>query len=114
MLNESPDGETNDIFGEHLTTAFTGATCIIDARFASEILPKNIFLAAKVDSCLRVSIWAGMLVTKRIAVRVSIRMMQYVWRSLPNLLPIFCQVEKNDGVTNWPAPEGLVGTHVTG
>ena len=28
--NESPDGETNDVFGEHVTTAFTGATRIID------------------------------------------------------------------------------------
>ena len=35
-------------------------------------------------------------------------------RNLPNLLPIFCQVEKNDGVTKWLAPEGLVGTHVAG
>ena len=27
--NESPDGETNDVFGDHVTTAFTGATRII-------------------------------------------------------------------------------------
>ena len=38
-----PDGETNYVFGEQVTTAFTGArpTCIIDARFASEISPKT-------------------------------------------------------------------------
>ena len=41
--NESPDGETNDVFGEHVTTAFTGATCIIDVRFASVISPKITF-----------------------------------------------------------------------
>ena len=35
--NESKDGNTNDVFGEHVPTAFTGATRIIDARFASEI-----------------------------------------------------------------------------
>ena len=40
MPNELSDGETNDVFGEHVTTAFTGATRIIDARFASEISPK--------------------------------------------------------------------------
>ena len=38
--NELPDGETNYVFGEQVTTAFTGATCIIGARFASEISPK--------------------------------------------------------------------------
>ena len=37
MPNELPDGETNYVFGEQVTTAFTGATYIIDARFASEI-----------------------------------------------------------------------------
>ena len=41
VLNESPDCDTNDVFGEHLTTAFTGATRIIDERFASEISPKK-------------------------------------------------------------------------
>ena len=41
--NESPDGETNDDFGEQGTTAFTGATRIIDARFASVISPKITF-----------------------------------------------------------------------
>ena len=41
--NELPDGETNYVFGEQVTTAFTGATCIIDARFASEISPKITF-----------------------------------------------------------------------
>ena len=40
MPNELPDGETNYVFGEQVTMAFTGATCIIDARFASEISPK--------------------------------------------------------------------------
>ena len=39
VSNESPD----DVFGEHVTTAFTGATRIIDARFASEISPKITF-----------------------------------------------------------------------
>ena len=43
--NELPDGETNYVFGEQVTTAFTGArpTCIIDERFASEISPKITF-----------------------------------------------------------------------
>ena len=41
--NESPDGETNDVFGEHLTTAFTNATRIIDVRFTSVISPKITF-----------------------------------------------------------------------
>ena len=41
MPNELPDGETNDVFGEQVATAFTGATCIIDARFASEISLKK-------------------------------------------------------------------------
>ena len=40
VRNESPYGDTNDVFGEHVTTAFTGSTRIIDARFASEISPK--------------------------------------------------------------------------
>ena len=39
MLNESPDCLTDDVFVENLTTAFTGATRIIDARFASDLLP---------------------------------------------------------------------------
>ena len=38
--NESPDEETNDVFGERVTTALTGATRIIDVRFASVISPK--------------------------------------------------------------------------
>ena len=38
--NESKYGNTNDVFGDHMTTAFTGPTRIIDARFASEISPK--------------------------------------------------------------------------
>ena len=41
--NELPDGETNNVFGEQVTTAFTGATCIVDARFASEMSPKMTF-----------------------------------------------------------------------
>ena len=65
-----------------MTTAFTGATCIIDARFASEISQKNNLLTTKVDSCFRVSIWAGKLVTRRIAVRACTRMMLCVWRNL--------------------------------
>ena len=52
--------------------------------------------------------------TRRITVRASARIMQYVWCTLPNLLPLFCQVETNDGATKWLAPEGLVGTHVAG
>ena len=43
MPNELPDGETNYVFGEQVMTTFTGATCIIDARFASEISPKITF-----------------------------------------------------------------------
>ena len=31
-----------------------------------------------------------------------------------NLLPIFCLVKKNDGVTKWLASAGLVGTNVAG
>ena len=45
--NELPDGETNYVFGEQVTTAFTGATCIIDARFASEISLKITFSQQK-------------------------------------------------------------------
>ena len=41
--NESPDGETNDVFGDHVTTGFTGATRIIDVRFASVISTKITF-----------------------------------------------------------------------
>ena len=41
--NESPDGDINEVFGEYVTTAFTGATRIIDVRFASVISQKNIF-----------------------------------------------------------------------
>ena len=41
--NESPDGETNAVFGEHVTTAFIGATRIINVRFASVISPKITF-----------------------------------------------------------------------
>ena len=37
VLNESLHCDTNYVFGEHFTTAFTGATHIIDARFSSEI-----------------------------------------------------------------------------
>ena len=47
MLNESPDGNTNDVFGEHMTTAFTGATRINDASFVSEISPKRTFFYNK-------------------------------------------------------------------
>ena len=31
-----------------------------------------------------------------------------------NLLPIFCQVKTNDGVTKWLASEGLVGQMLRG
>ena len=41
--NDLPDGETNYVFGEQVTTAFTGSTRIIDAHFASEISPKITF-----------------------------------------------------------------------
>ena len=41
--NELLDGETNYVFGEPVMTTFTGATCIIDARFASEISQQNNF-----------------------------------------------------------------------
>ena len=80
--NESPDGETNYVFGEHVTTAFTGATRIIDVRFAGVISQKNNLWTSKVDSCLRVSISAGKLVTRRITVRACTRVMQYVWRNM--------------------------------
>ena len=40
--NELPDDEINDVFKEHVTTASTGATRLIDARFASEISPKQL------------------------------------------------------------------------
>ena len=43
MQNELPDDDPNYVFGEHVTTAFTGAKYIIDARFASEISQKNLF-----------------------------------------------------------------------
>ena len=43
VRNESPHGNTNGVSGERMTTAFTGATRIIDARFASEIWPKITF-----------------------------------------------------------------------
>ena len=35
--NESPHGETNEVFGEHVTTAITGATRIIDVGEARAI-----------------------------------------------------------------------------
>ena len=41
MQNELPDDDPNYVFGEHVTTAFTGAKYIIDARFASEISQKK-------------------------------------------------------------------------
>ena len=41
--NELPDGETNYVFGEQGTTAFTGSTRIIDAHFESEISLKITF-----------------------------------------------------------------------
>ena len=37
-LNESPDCDTNDVFGEHVTTALTGATRMIDARLQTTTL----------------------------------------------------------------------------
>ena len=43
VRNESPHGDTKDVSGERATTAFTGATRIIDARFASKIWPKITF-----------------------------------------------------------------------
>ena len=41
--NEWPYGDTDDAFGEHVTTTFADATRIIDAHFASEISPKLTF-----------------------------------------------------------------------
>ena len=41
--NEWPDGDTTNVFGKHAITAYTGATCNSDARFASEISPKLTF-----------------------------------------------------------------------
>ena len=43
MPNDSPYGDTNDVFGEHVTTAFIGDTRIVDARFASVMSPKTLF-----------------------------------------------------------------------
>ena len=43
VTNELPHGETNYVFGEQVTTAFTGSNRIIDAHFASEISPKITF-----------------------------------------------------------------------
>ena len=40
---ESPDDNTNDVFGKHVTTAFTGPTRIIGSHFVSEIAPKITF-----------------------------------------------------------------------
>ena len=92
-----------------MTTAFTGATRIIVARFASEISPKSNVLTTKVDSCLHVSNWAGMLVTARITVWASTTMMQYVWRNLPKLLTIFYQVEKTMALENGLHQRGWLG-----
>ena len=77
-------------------------------------MAKNNFLTTKVDSCLRVSIWAGKLVTMRTTVRACTRMMQYVWRNLMQFATDFMSSEKNDDVTKWLAPAGLVGTNVAG
>ena len=41
--NESPRGDTNDVSGGRVTTAFTCATRIIDAPFANEIWRKITF-----------------------------------------------------------------------
>ena len=47
--NERPEGDTNDVFGKHVITAYrpTGATRNSDARFASEISPKLTFRQQK-------------------------------------------------------------------
>ena len=41
--NKSPYGDTspNDVFGEHVTTAYIGAKSIIDVSVGSEISPKR-------------------------------------------------------------------------
>ena len=65
-----------------MTTAFTGATRIIDAHFASEISLKITFFSTKVDSGLRVSIWAGKLVKRCNTVQACTRMIPHVWRHL--------------------------------
>ena len=49
-----PNGETNDVFGEHVATAFTGATRIIhfiDVRFASLISPTYLLFLWLFPSC---------------------------------------------------------------
>ena len=51
--NESPDGENNDVFGEQVTTAFIGATRIIDVRFASVISPFLFSPLSGVRCCLQ-------------------------------------------------------------
>ena len=38
-----PSPHTNDVFGKHVTTAFTGPTRIIGSHFVSEIAPKITF-----------------------------------------------------------------------
>ena len=43
VLNESPGCDTYDVFGEHVTTVSTGATRIIDVRFASVKSAKIMF-----------------------------------------------------------------------
>ena len=45
--NEWPDGDTNDVLGKHVITAYTGATRNSHARFASEISPKLTFRQPK-------------------------------------------------------------------
>ena len=42
MPNELADCEINYVFKKHVATASTGDTRIIDARFASEISPKQL------------------------------------------------------------------------
>ena len=45
--NELPDGDTYDVFRQHVTSSITGDAHIIDARCVSKISPKRTFLQRK-------------------------------------------------------------------
>ena len=83
MPNESPDGDTNDFFSE---STLPRPSLLLHALLAYVLRVKYrkqiTFLTTIVDSCLRVSIRAGKLVTRRTTVRAFTRMMQCVWLNL--------------------------------
>ena len=43
VLNELPDGDTDDVFRQHVTSSITGDAHIIDARCVSKISAKRTF-----------------------------------------------------------------------